>query len=147
MVLIPGGTFTLREPAHQVALPAFCIERTEVTIGAWRACVGAGRCAAASRTVDWPEITASDRTLFSRFCNANFSDRDAHPVNCVTQPQATAYCRWRYGGAARCPPKTSRSSPRAVAWSAPIRGATTRPIERAPTPAARSAFVTWHSSA
>ncbi len=51
MVLIPAGTYTIgsndgppwSRPAHQVALPAFYIDKTEVTLGAYRQfAVGAG---------------------------------------------------------------------------------------------------------
>jgi formylglycine-generating enzyme required for sulfatase activity len=53
MALVPAGTFTMgadaggeldEHPAHQVTLPAFWLDLTEVTNEAWRPCVEAGRC-------------------------------------------------------------------------------------------------------
>jgi tRNA A-37 threonylcarbamoyl transferase component Bud32 len=57
----------------------FCIDRTEVTVAAYRAC---------------PICSAPDTEAF---CNWNASGRDSHPVNCVDALQADAYCAWRGG--------------------------------------------------
>ena len=54
MVVIPAGPFLMGDdqgepdegPRRQVTLPAFAIDRTEVTRAAYQACVGVKRCAA-----------------------------------------------------------------------------------------------------
>lgn len=53
MILVPAGSFTMgadsggeqdEHPAHRVTLPAFWLDRTEVTNEAYQACVKAGQC-------------------------------------------------------------------------------------------------------
>lgn len=56
-------------PMHEAVLAAFALDRTEVTVKAYRACVEAGACKPPRDT--------------HPFCNTRFSDRDDHPVNCV----------------------------------------------------------------
>ncbi len=91
---IPAGTFWMgcnpaREtcslnarPAHLVNLPAYAIDRTEVTAAQWRACVQAGSC-------PLPRVTAS---------NAKGTYDDAalreHPINFIAWREALAYCEW-----------------------------------------------------
>ena len=76
----PEGTGDDDEhPLHDVTLSAYCIDRTEVTVKAYTACVADGRCVAA-------HIEASP------FCNRE--DRPHHPINCVDWNQASAYCAW-----------------------------------------------------
>ncbi len=60
-------------------LDAFRIDRTEVTVAQYRACVDDGVCRAAD-------------TVGS--CNWGKSGRDGHPINCVDWKQARNYCRW-----------------------------------------------------
>lgn len=71
MALIPGATW--RTAGRWVSVGAFAIDRTEVTVGAWRRCVAAGMCPALSDPL-------SSMT------------RDAMPVVNVTHPQAARYC-------------------------------------------------------
>jgi formylglycine-generating enzyme required for sulfatase activity len=88
MVAVPGGAFIVgcnaavsedcyggdRElPAGTETLPGFFIDRTEVTAGAYAACVSAGACRAPN-------------------CN---SDSPEHPVVCVSWNDARDYCAWR----------------------------------------------------
>lgn len=85
MLLVPEGTFTMgspdgqggrsEHPQHAVQLSAFCIDRTEVTVAAYRACAGCGAPAT------------------GRFCNWNVTGHAQHPINCVDWTQADAYCR------------------------------------------------------
>jgi len=63
-----------------VAVPAFRIDRHEVTVGEYRDCVAKGRC--------------SEPLSFSRnkYCNYDAPGREDHPVNCIDWSQAVAYC-------------------------------------------------------
>jgi serine/threonine-protein kinase len=85
MVPIPEGTFSMGEAGaqHRVKLSAFCMDKTEVTVAAYRQCVNEKRGAI--------QCTAPDTTTW---CNWNTTDRDQHPVNCVDWRQADTYCRW-----------------------------------------------------
>jgi serine/threonine protein kinase len=65
-------------PAHRVSVPAFALDRTEVTVAAYRACVDAGQCTAPR--ADDPQ------------CNWRAQGREDHPVDCVDQAQAAAFC-------------------------------------------------------
>jgi len=66
-------------PVHPVTLASFRIDRTEVTVGAWRACVNAQGC------VD-PAVGGA--------CTWE-ADRSAElPVACVSWAQARRYCLW-----------------------------------------------------
>ncbi len=86
-VTIPAGEFVMgsdtlgerdERPAHRVMLPAFAMDRTEVTRGNYRRCTRAGVCAEA-----WiPRPTFRDAT---------------QPVVAVTWFDARTYCRWAGG--------------------------------------------------
>ncbi len=92
MVLVPAGSFWMgcapsyslceagEKPRHSVYLNAFYIDKTEVTVSAYKACVSAGSC------------TAPDPYDASSNCNWRWSGRDSHPINCVDFSQAKAYC-------------------------------------------------------
>lgn len=80
-------------PCHAVDVPAFEIDRHEVTVAAFRRCVTAK--AATGRGCDPPEGTAP-------LCTYGVEDRDDHPVNCLTWKQADAYCNWAGGGRRLC---------------------------------------------
>jgi formylglycine-generating enzyme required for sulfatase activity len=94
MVLIPGGTFMMgctemdREcaedeyPPHIVTLRQFFMDKTEVTVEAYQACVNAGGCTISKTKSDDP------------YCNCGFRDRNDHPINCVKWEQAKSYCQW-----------------------------------------------------
>lgn len=105
MVRVPGGRFRMgspvgvgdedEHPAHDVTLRAYCIDRTKVTVKAYEACVAAGSCNAATRTVQSSGYSTDDVKRWSRFCNGD--ERPDHPINCVDWEQATAYCAWAGG--------------------------------------------------
>ena len=86
-VRLAGGTFSMgstsgeshEQPVHRVTLPSFELAKTEVTVGQYRACVAAGRCAA-------PDTGS--------FCNWGKAGREDHPVNCVDWAQASAFSGW-----------------------------------------------------
>ena len=88
---IPAGTFILGSdlmdvansgdsPAYSRTMPALCVAEKEVTAAEYKKCVDAGKCS---------KPTGTD----SR-CNYGISGRENHPVNCVEQPQAVAFCDW-----------------------------------------------------
>jgi formylglycine-generating enzyme required for sulfatase activity len=99
MVRIPAGTFDMgsdsgskdERPVHQVTLPSFEMDVTEVTVAEYRACVVAKACQPA--TTVQQEGSAEANTL-SQFCNAGREGREQHPLNCVDFGQASAYCKW-----------------------------------------------------
>jgi|SRR5206468_13089383 len=88
MVDVPGGPFLIGcndsecypgESAQQtVSLPPFSIDRTEVTIAAYRECVRAGACTEPGSEGNWAR-----------------PGHDQHPVDSVDREQAAAYCRWK----------------------------------------------------
>jgi formylglycine-generating enzyme required for sulfatase activity len=104
MVRVPPGTFRMgspegvgaddEHPQHEVTLPAYCIDKTEVTVKAYAACVAAKGCSAAPLTVNWSGDSAADVEFYSGFCNRD--DRPDHPINCVDWNQAAAYCKWAH---------------------------------------------------
>jgi formylglycine-generating enzyme required for sulfatase activity len=88
MLRLPGGRFVMgsanpraplnERPARSASVPPFWIDRTEVTVGAYRACVEAGACAPPARA--------------SATCTFDAGDADL-PVSCVHWRDADAYCR------------------------------------------------------
>lgn len=87
MVLVPEGPFWMghaegqadEHPTRHVWLSAFAIDRTEVTVEAFRKCVEAKGCA--------------PLYLFAK-CNWEQKGKEKYPVNCVTWYDARAYCAW-----------------------------------------------------
>ncbi len=89
MLRLPGGRFVMgssnphappnERPARPQSLPPFWIDRTEVTVGAYRSCVEAGPCARPART--------------SATCTFDAGDPE-RPVSCVHWRDADAYCRF-----------------------------------------------------
>jgi formylglycine-generating enzyme required for sulfatase activity len=92
-VYIPDGTFRMgaldadnqrdEEPAHNVTLKAFWIDKLEVTNAMFTLCVKAGAC-------DLPQALKSG-TRESYFNNPEFND---YPVVYITWAQASNYCTW-----------------------------------------------------
>ena len=89
MLRIPGGTFMMgssssKAPANEhpqqlVTVGPYWIDRTEVTVGAYSACVSAGACRRPTRT--------------SSACTYDGGDPD-WPVSCVHFAEAEAYCHF-----------------------------------------------------
>ena len=78
----PRGEYSSEEnPRFETVVADFCLHVTEVTLDDYAACVRAGACK-----------RARDE---KRFCNARFSDRGDHPVNCVDWNDAHAFCAFR----------------------------------------------------
>ena len=100
-VAVPAGMFWMgcnervdtecydnEKPGRKVSVAAFEIDRTEVTVAAYRKCVTAGACSSAEPSTDGRGTVQG--------CNWN-SGRENHPVNCVDWSQASAYCKWAGG--------------------------------------------------
>lgn len=96
MVAIAGGSFTMgsddadssesEKPPHSVTVLPFQIDRTEVTVDAYAACVNAKTCSEPLSFVD-------EKKNFRVFCNWKHPQgRGSHPVNCVGWDQAASYC-------------------------------------------------------
>ena len=65
-----------------VDVPAFKIDKYEVTVAEYQKCMDAGKC---ERPKDHKR---------NKYCNLGEPDRNNHPVNCVDWSEAVAYCSW-----------------------------------------------------
>jgi formylglycine-generating enzyme required for sulfatase activity len=89
MVSIARGTFQMgskagegdtdEQPQHPETVEAFCLDETEVTVAAYRACVYKGKS---------KFLTPAT----GGYCNWGVANREDHPINCVDWEQAKAYC-------------------------------------------------------
>ncbi len=104
MVMVSGGKFFMgsddadampqEKPQHKVILHAYCIDRTEVTLAAYKSCSDTGGCKRAGVSNTWPGISKTEQKTYDPLCNAIAPDaRGTHPVNCVDHAQADNYCR------------------------------------------------------
>lgn len=75
MALIPP------QPGARASVPWFCLDRTEVSVVSWRACVEAGACT-------WPEQYDNDNL------RPPVVTSDARPIAFVGQSEGMAYCQW-----------------------------------------------------
>jgi formylglycine-generating enzyme len=88
----PGGCAAVSPsalPAHQVHLDTFFIDRHEVTVGYYRACIDAGVCVG-------PQLPDPGEEMDEQ-CNWLHGDRDDHPINFVSWEQAHTFCAWLGG--------------------------------------------------
>lgn len=89
MVLVPGGRFPMglnfgktppnEKPQHVVLAPTFWIDKTEVTVGAYRGCVDTKHCEPPRRS--------------SAQCTFDLGDAEL-PISCVRWQDAESYCRY-----------------------------------------------------
>ncbi len=100
-VLVPGGKLfmgddeatALERPVHQVTMSAFCIDLTEVTVAAYKACSDRGECKRAPVSNEWDGLTAAESRAYDPLCNARDPAlRGAHPMNCVAWDMAATFC-------------------------------------------------------
>jgi formylglycine-generating enzyme required for sulfatase activity len=109
MLELPGGRFTMgsgdphappnERPPRAVTVPPFRIDKLEVTVGAYRACVDSHTCARPQRS--------------SASCTFDLRDVDL-PVSCVRWLDADTYCR-----------SVGRRLPREAEWEFAARGTAT----------------------
>src|SRR5262249_13220291 len=100
-ILIPGGKMFMgardltdaAKPPHEVTLSRFCLDKTEVTVKAYMACVDKGECERPLDRVNWPNITEEQKKRLSPLCNMGKPDRADHPINCVAWGMASNYCK------------------------------------------------------
>jgi formylglycine-generating enzyme required for sulfatase activity len=105
MVLLPGGTFRSKETEKTVTVAAFWLDATEVTARAYRDCVVAGKC-----TEDGLGPDCDDLHPVNTYARPG---KENHPINCVDQAQAIAYCAF-----------AGKRLPTVVEWEWAARGAT-----------------------
>jgi eukaryotic-like serine/threonine-protein kinase len=108
MLRLPGGKFTMgsidskapsnERPAHLETVAPFWIDRTEVTVGAYRTCVERRACHAPERS--------------SALCTYDMGD-PLLPISCVRYNEADTYCR-----------VVGKRLPREVEWEFAARGMT-----------------------
>lgn len=72
----PAGGFT-------VNVPAFSIDKYEVTVTEYEQCMAAGKC---TRPKDYKR---------NKYCNVGAKGREKHPANCIDWSDAVAYCEWK----------------------------------------------------
>jgi len=91
---VPGTAHGAGATPNMVAfVRPLCVERTEVTVARYAACVASGKCKAAGTAVVSGKAGVADAAFLSRRCNGASPERGRHPVNCVDWHQADAFCR------------------------------------------------------
>lgn len=79
-VMTDDSCFPREHSQHEVGLPAYAVDKFEVTVAEYASCVAAGVCAA-------PSSTSAYRTY-------GVAGKEAHPVNVVDWSQAADFCTW-----------------------------------------------------
>ena len=88
---VGGGAYTTSK-STEVKISPFCMDKTEVTVASYAACVDAGSC-----TTPTPYQSGGSWS-FQAACNWKHPDgRARHPINCVTFGQARDYCTYKKG--------------------------------------------------
>ncbi len=85
MTAIPCGTYSPLDRDDAVTLGAYCLDKTEVAVDAYAACVNAGHCSG-------PDAYDARPGQSKVFCNWKNAGRGTHPINCVDWNQARSYC-------------------------------------------------------
>ncbi|MCC6643109.1 MAG: SUMF1/EgtB/PvdO family nonheme iron enzyme [Deltaproteobacteria bacterium] len=87
MAQIPGGNLSsVGGDARSAVVQPFCMDKTEVTVAAYDACVKAGKCTEAG--TEQSGLSA----MTGESCNRGVAGKENHPINCVDWSQAKAYC-------------------------------------------------------
>ncbi|MBL8716198.1 MAG: SUMF1/EgtB/PvdO family nonheme iron enzyme [Myxococcales bacterium] len=72
--------------------PRFLLDRTEVPVQLYAACVAAGACTTTRKR--GTGYRADDPLRREWLCNLHREGRADHPINCVSRVQAAAFCKW-----------------------------------------------------
>ncbi len=93
---VAGGRFTMgnenatnANPPHGVILDAFCLDRAEVTVKAYQACVVAGSCAQPTTDI---QAAAGAPTGEAKACPTTVEGHEGDPITCVSADDADRYC-------------------------------------------------------
>ena len=106
MIKIEGGEFFMgssdpraldnEKPAHSVTLSTYCIDRTEVTVAAYKACSDPGKCSPAGKEnyfAGFDDLKTDAKGALNSLCNIGEpSGKAQHPINCIDWEQAANYC-------------------------------------------------------
>lgn len=84
MLYIPGGETVYSEDRKTYQVGDLWLDRTEVTVAAFRTFVDAGF------SPPWTPAGVKANSV----CTWNLPDSDALPINCIDWYQAEAYCQW-----------------------------------------------------
>lgn len=105
MIAFPAGDFNMgcnsttdgeckadEYPRHLVHLDAFAIDKNEVSVERYRACVTAGACTTTGLTLAY--WSGNDEPDWSWACTWGREGYDQHPITCLNWQQASDYCNW-----------------------------------------------------
>jgi formylglycine-generating enzyme required for sulfatase activity len=108
---IPGGMFVFGSaenwlgqaqddlPERVVVVPPFVLDKTEITVGRFRAAIASGFTGGRPVANEGPFGSQSTPLDSPALCTYSDTDqmRDAYPVNCITADVARAFCVWAGG--------------------------------------------------
>ncbi len=84
---VPGSSVIADPLGYEARVASFWIDRTEVTVSAYSACVHSGKCKALTDGDNF----ASNHNVLCTYAKAGF---DEHPINCVNHVEAEEYCAY-----------------------------------------------------
>jgi len=101
MVFVPAGTFEMgaagqgkTEVPHRVTLTrGFFLDRTEVTVAAYRECVRARACQPTG--IHGADQKPGDEEKYGPLCNEPDPNRSNNPINCIDRDQAETFCKFK----------------------------------------------------
>lgn len=101
MVQIPEGELRLgaggqsddEKPSLRIKVASFWMDRTEVTVEAWKLCLAEKGCSE-KQGVNVKDFSENDAKKWSAYCTKDLPGHDLHPINCVDAEQAEAFCKW-----------------------------------------------------
>jgi formylglycine-generating enzyme required for sulfatase activity len=96
MALIPGGSYKRQGSGQEVSLAPFCMEKTEVSVGAYGECTKAGKCKPLSPTGTFPGISEDEKGWRNAFCpGGRLNTSPNAPASCLDWDMAVSYCWWK----------------------------------------------------